>query len=60
MPHFQRPVYANFNCSLNPIVKYTRILALTPVFLPGEIHGQKSLVGYSPYGLKELEVTEAT
>ena len=25
----------------------------TPVFLPGEFHGQKSLVGYSPWGCKE-------
>ena len=24
----------------------------TPVFLPGESHGQKSLVGYSPWGCK--------
>ena len=32
----------------------------TPVFLPGESHGQKSLVGYSPWGLKELDITEAT
>ena len=32
----------------------------TPVFLPGESHGQRSLVGYSPYGYKELDVTEAT
>ena len=23
-------------------------------FLPGESHGQRSLVGYSPWGLKEL------
>ena len=23
-----------------------------PVFLPGESHGQRSLVGYSPYGLR--------
>ena len=22
----------------------------TPVFLPGEYHGQRSLVGYSPWG----------
>ena len=27
----------------------------TPVFLPGEFHGQKSLVGYSPWGRKEIE-----
>ena len=29
-----------------------------PVFLPGEAHGQRSLVGYSPWGLKELDMTE--
>ena len=27
----------------------------TPVFLPGESHGQRSLVGYSPWGAKESE-----
>ena len=32
----------------------------TPVFLPGESHGQRSLVGYSPRGHKELDTTEAT
>ena len=32
----------------------------TPVFLPGEFHGQRSLVGYSPWGYKELDMTEAT
>ena len=26
--------------------------------LPGEIHGQRSLVGYSPGGPKELDMTE--
>ena len=26
----------------------------TPVFSPGEFHGQKSLAGYSPWGGKEL------
>ena len=31
---------------------------LTPVFWPGEFHGQRSLVGYSPLGHKELDVTE--
>ena len=30
----------------------------TPVFLPGESHGQSSLVGYSPWGCKELDMTE--
>ena len=26
--------------------------------MPGEFHGQRSLAGYSPWGPKELEVTE--
>ena len=30
----------------------------TPVFLPGESHGQMSLVGYSLWGQKELYKTE--
>ena len=30
----------------------------TPVFLPGELHGQRSLAGYSPWGCKELGMTE--
>ena len=30
----------------------------TPVFLPEESHGQRSLVGYSPWGRKELDTTE--
>ena len=32
----------------------------TPVFLPGESHGQKSLAGYSPWSHKELDTTEVT
>ena len=28
----------------------------TPVFLPGESHGERSLVGYSPWGQKELDM----
>ena len=30
----------------------------TPVFLPGESHGQRSLVGCSPWGRKESDMTE--
>ena len=30
----------------------------TPVFLPGEFYGQRSLVGYSPWGHKESDTTE--
>ena len=30
----------------------------TPVFLPGKSHGQRSLVGYSPWDCKELDTTK--
>ena len=29
-----------------------------PVFLPGTSHGQRSLVGYSPWGRKESDTTD--
>ena len=32
----------------------------TPVFLPGEVHRQRSLVAYSPRGGKRSETNEAT
>ena len=32
----------------------------TPVFLPGESLRWRSLAGYSPWGLKELDKTEST
>ena len=30
----------------------------TPVLLPGKSHGQRSLIGYSPWGCKESDMTE--
>ena len=36
-----------------------RVWQPTPVFLPGESHRQRSLVGYSPWGHKESDTTEA-
>ena len=30
----------------------------TPLFLPGEFHGQRSLASYSPWGCKESDTTE--
>ena len=30
----------------------------TPIFLPGEFHGQRSLADYSSWSLKELDMTE--
>jgi len=29
-----------------------------PVFLPGKFHGQRSLVGYNPWGCNELDMTD--
>ena len=34
------------------------ICASLNLFLPGELRGQRSLAGYSPWGYKELETTE--
>ena len=33
-------------------------MATTPVILSGEFHGQRSLVGYSPWDRKESDTTE--
>ena len=35
-------------------------LAKLPIFLPGDFYRQRSLVSYSPWGLRELDVTEVT
>jgi len=32
----------------------------TPLFLPGEFHGQRSLAGYSQWDCKESDTTEST
>ena len=39
-------------------IPWRRARQPTPVFLPGEIHGQRSLAGYSPCSCKELDMTE--
>ena len=41
-------------------VPWRRAWQPTPVFLPRESHGQRSLVGYSPWGCKESDTTEMT
>ena len=41
-------------------IPWGRAWQLTPVFLPEESHGQRSLVGCSPWGHTELDMTEAT
>ena len=40
------------------VIPWRRKWQPTPVFLPGESHGGRSLVGYSPWGRKESDVTE--
>ena len=40
------------------LMKWRRKWLPTPVLLPEKFHGQKSLVGYSPWGCKELDTTE--
>ena len=37
-----------------------RKMVMTPVFLPGDFHGKRSLGGYSPQGCKDLDMTEVT
>ena len=37
-----------------------RVWHVTPVFLPGESHGQRSLVDYHPWGPKKWNMAEAT
>ena len=39
-------------------IPWSRTWQPTPVFLPGEVHGQRSLVGYSRWGPKESDTTE--
>ena len=49
--------------SFNPWVgkiPWRRAWQATPVFLLGKCHGQRSLAGYSPWGRKESDMTEAT
>ena len=41
-------------------ISWRRAWQPTPVFLPGESHGQRNLMGYSPWGCKESDTTEMT
>jgi len=48
-------------CGFDPWVgkiPWRRKWQLTPIFLPGESHGQRSLAGYSPWDHKESDTTE--
>jgi len=39
-------------------IPWRRKWQATPIFLPGESHGQRNLVIYHPWGLKESDMTE--
>ena len=48
-------------CRFDPWIRkipWSRKWQPTLVFLPGKLHGQRSLLGYSPWGCKELDTTE--
>ena len=48
-------------CRFNPWVRklpWRRQWQPIPIFLPEKSHGQRSLVGYSPWGHKESDMTE--
>ena len=44
--------------SLGPEDSLEKGMLPTPVFLPGEFHGWRTLVGYSPWGHKDSDITE--
>ena len=46
------------NLNLPPKVQRRRQWHPTPVLLPGKSHGLRSLVGCSPWGCKESDMTE--
>ena len=59
-------INVGFGCSIREKSKQSLSLGVpwrrkwqpTPVFLPGEFHGQRSLAGYSPWGHKESDTIE--
>ena len=52
------PILCVFGGSMK--IPWRRAWQLTPVFLPGESHGQRSLAGYSPRGCRRHWVTACT
>ena len=45
----------------DPLVRkipWSRKWQSTPAVMPEKVHGQRSLVGYSPWGCKELDMTK--
>ena len=53
----------DLRCGFDPWVEkipWRRAWKSTPVFLPGESQGQRSLAGYRPEGHKESDMTKVT
>ena len=56
----KEPTFQCRECGFHPWVRkipWRRKRLATQVFLPGKAHGQRSLVGYSPWGCKESDTT---
>ena len=53
-PQYRRPEFDSWVRK----IPWRREWQLSPIFLPGKFHGQKSLAGYSPCGCKESDMTE--
>ena len=49
-----------YNVCNEGLLYWRRAWQPTPAFVPGEAHGQRSLVGYNPCGHKGLDMTETT
>ena len=55
------PAFQKWRCEFNPWVRKIPSRMQwqpTSIFLPGDLHGQRSLLGYSPWGCKESDTTE--
>ena len=61
MTHMVKNLPAPRRAGFNPWagkIPWKRAQQPTPVFLPGESHGQRSLVGYRPWSRKDSDATE--
>ena len=57
------PICSRFSTSILPLIlsslySWRKKWQPTPVFLPGETHGQRSLAGYSPWGCRESDMID--